>query len=168
VIRIAGLEALVGALLCLQLPAPLIPGANLAKRVELADAIVVAKAKSGTTVAAGSQVASDVVLHVDRVLKGNLIPGTDLAAHLEGRGYSVVPGAKQSAIKEKLYGIWFLSSASRPYTVISRDGTYGELYFAPVILPEGAPGGNAGATAAEAVTNEIAVALRWMADVHGA
>ncbi len=115
---------ILGALLCLQLPAPLIPGPNLAKRIEMADAIVVATLISGTTFASGSQVSNDIVLHVNRVLKGDLIPGSDIAAHLEGRGYFVAPSAKQSPIAEKLYGIWFLSSAARPYVVISGDGNH--------------------------------------------
>src|SRR6476646_1994581 len=122
--------AIMTALLCVRLPAPLIPQPNLAKRIELADTIVVARLISGTSFASGSQVSTDVVLHVDRVLKGDVTPGSDIAAHLEGRGYFVAPNAKQSAITEKLYGIWFLNSAAHPYAVVSPEGNYGELHFA--------------------------------------
>ena len=160
--------AVVSALLSSPLPAPLIPGPNLAKRVELAESIVVAKVVSGTTRGFGSQVSSDIVLHVNRVLKGDLIPGTDVAAHLEGRGYFVVPTVKQSTITDQLYGIWFLGSTSRPYTVISRDGTYGEIHFAPVLLPEGAPAGSEGEKTETAVANELAAALLWIAQIYPA
>ncbi len=145
----------------------MIPGPNLAKRIELADVIVVAGLVSGTTFASGSEVSSDLVLHVNRVLKGDLIPGSGIAAHLEGRGYFMVPDARQSAVTEKLYGIWFLSSAARPYAVVSRHGKYGELDFAPAILPQGAPAGKAGETPAASVANELVAALRWMAESHG-
>jgi len=156
---------------CLRLPAPLLPGPNLAKRTESADSIVVARLVSGTTLAAGSQVSSDFVLRVERVLKGNLTPGSEIGAHLEGRGYFVTPNAKESAITEHLFGIWFLSSVPHPNTVISRDGSYGELYSAPVMLPEddkAAPTGKPGDTPAASVANELVAALQWMADTHGA
>ncbi len=146
----------------------MIPGPNLAKRIELADTIVVARLISGTTFASGSQVSNDLVLHVDRTLKGDVIPGSDISAHLEGRGYFVAPSAKQTAIAEKLYGIWFLSSATSPYTVVSRNGSYGEIHFAPVILPDGAPAAQAGATPAASVANELEAALHWLAASHGA
>ncbi|MCU1274213.1 MAG: hypothetical protein JWO48_1644, partial [Bryobacterales bacterium] len=128
---------------------------------------MVARLISGTTFASGSKVSNDIVLHVNRVLKGDLVPGSDIAAHLEGRGYFVVPNAKQSVITETLYGIWFLNSAARPYAVVSPDGNYGELHFAPAILPEDAPAGKAGETPAVSVTNEFVAALRWMAESHG-
>jgi hypothetical protein len=159
--------ALMAALLCVRLPAPLIPQPNLAKRIELADTIVVARLISGTSLASGSQVSTEMVLHVDRVLKGDVIPGSEIAAHLEGRGYFVAPNVKQSAITEKLYGIWFLNSAAHPYAVVSPEGNYGELHFASAILPEGAPAGNAGDTAAASVANEFVAALRWIAESHG-
>src|SRR5438876_1167063 len=111
--------AIACALLGLRLPATLIPQPNLAKRIELADVIVVAKVISGTTLASGSRVSSDIVLHVARVLKGELLPGGDIAAHLEGGGYFGVPNARQSAITPKLYGIWFLNSVARPYALLS-------------------------------------------------
>jgi hypothetical protein len=155
------------ALVCLRLPAPLIPGPNLARRTESADAIVVAKLVGGTTLASGTQVSSDIVLRVDRVLKGDVIPGSTIAAHLEGRGYFTVVNAKQSDA-QPLYGIWFLTSAPRPYTVISRDGNFAELHFAPVILPEDAPAGKPGDTPAASVANELVTALRWLVETHGA
>jgi hypothetical protein len=149
---------------CTRLPAPLVPGANLAERIQKADSIVVAKLNSATTRASGSQVASDITLHVDRVLKGGVIPGTDLAAHLEGRGYFASPTPEQLTTNEKLYGIWFLASSDGRYTVVSRDGKYGELYSAPVLLPEGAPAGKTGETPAASVANELASALRFVTD----
>jgi len=150
------------------LPATLIPGPNLAKRIETAGAIVSGKLVRGTTLASGSQVSSDLVLHVDRVLKGDLIPGTDIAAHLEGRGMFVAPKPTQSAIPQQIFGIWFLSAGSSPYAVISRDGTLGEIYFAPVILPEEASAGKPGPTPAASVANEMISALHWLAAAHGA
>jgi hypothetical protein len=48
--------------------------------------------------------------------------------------------------------------------VASRDGSYGELFAAPVILPENAPPGKAGNTPAESVSNELAGALRSIAE----
>ena len=152
-------------LFCLPLPAPLIPQPNLAKRVESADTIVVARITGGTVTASGSSVSSDVVLRVDRVLKGSAVAGTTIAAHLEGRGYFANRNATQSA--EPLYGIWFLTAAQYPYTILSRDGRFGELYFAPAILPEDAPRSNPGDTPAESVALELASALRWMGGTSG-
>jgi hypothetical protein len=159
--------ATVVAIVAVRLPATLIPPPNLAKRVEAADTVIVARLISGTTFASGTQVSNDVVLRIDRVLKGDIIPGTTVAAHLEGRGDFVVSNAQQTAA-EPLFGIWFLSSASHPYTIISRDGNGGELHFAPVILPEDAPAGNSGETPAASVANEFAAAFRWLAEAHGA
>src|SRR5207248_8222759 len=139
--------------LLLRLPARLIPPPNLAQRIEQADSIVVATLISGTTFALGSRVSSDIVLHVNRVLKGELIPGSDIAAHIEGDGYFVAPGATQSAIREQLYGIWFLTSASHVYSLVSRVGNSGELDLARSLLPEGAPAGKAGETPAASVAN---------------
>lgn len=110
------------------------PEPNLAKRIESSDVIFVGRLTSGATLASGSQVSSDIVLHVDRVLKGDLTPGSEIATRLEGRGYFMAANAKQTPVDERLYGIWFLNSTSRPYTIVSRDGQYGELHFAPVIL----------------------------------
>src|ERR1700722_1245089 len=87
---------MLGLLACLRLPAPLLPGPNLAKRAQSADAIVVARLVSGATLAAGSQVSNDLVLRVDRVLKGSLTPGSEIGAHLEGRGYFVQPATKEA------------------------------------------------------------------------
>jgi hypothetical protein len=173
---------ILGTLLCLPLTASIsqvtgavlavgsrqVPRPNLAKRIESADAIVVAKILSGTTLAAGSQVSSDIVLQINLVFKGDLIPGSAIAAHLTGRGYFVMPNARQSAIAEKLYGIWFLSLATRPFTVVSRDGNFGELNLAPVILPADAPAGRTGDTPASSVANALVAALQWMAATHGA
>jgi hypothetical protein len=167
VMRVFQLGILV-AVICLRLPAPLIPGPNLAKRIESSDTIVVARLTSGIMFASGSQVSSDIVLRVDRVLKGNLTPGTEIGARLEGRGYFGVTNAKQTPIEEQLYGIWFLNSTPRPYTIVSRDGDYGELHFAPVILPADAPAARAGDTPAASVANELVAALQWMAETHGA
>ena len=159
---------MLGIVMCVRMPAPLLPGPNLAKRIEQADAIVVARLTSGTTLASGTRVSSDFMLHVDRVLKGDVIPGSDIAAHLEGRVGFIVQAANQSAISEKLYGIWLLSSAaSGPYSVVSRDGNLGDLDFAPVILPEDAPVGKAGETPAASVANELVAGLEWLNETHG-
>ncbi len=158
--------AAIGLLLCSRLPAPLIPGPNLAKRVEAADLILVGPLVGGTAFASGTQVSSDIVLEARRVLKGNLIPGNQVAAHLEGRSYFVVPKPAQAAIDQRIYGIWFLRADPARNQVISRDGQFGELHFAASILPENAPAGNAGASPAESVANEIAAGLRWLAETH--
>ncbi len=152
---------------CLDLPAPLIPGPNLAKRTESANTIVVAKLTSGTMVVAGSRVSNDFVLRVDRVLKGDAIAGSSIVAHLEGHGYFATPNGQQSEA-ERIYGIWFLVSATNTYAVLSRDGNFGELHFAPVILPEEAPPGEKADTPAAAVANEIVAALDWIVAKHGA
>jgi hypothetical protein len=159
--------ATVLALVVLPLPATLIPPPNLAKRVEAADAIIVGHLISGTTFASGSQVSNDVVLRVDRILKGDMISGTMVAAHLEGRGYFAMPNPRLTATGP-LYGIWFLSSSSRPYAILSRDGSDGEIHSAAVILPEGAPTAAPGDTPAVSVANELAGALRWLVEKHGA
>ena len=157
----------IGLLLCLRLPAPLIPGPNLAKRTEAADLIVVGPLVRGTTSASGSRVSSDIAIEARRVLKGNLVPGTQVAAHLEGRSYFVAPKASQTAIEQRLFGIWFLASDPVRSQVISRDGQFGELYFAAPMLPEEAPAGKPGGSPAESVANEIAAALRWLAETRG-
>jgi hypothetical protein len=144
------------------LPATLIPGPNLAQRIESAGAIVTGKLVHGTTLASGDQVSSDFVLRVDRVLKGNLLVGTEIPAHLEGRGIFNEPASKPRAIPP-MFGIWFLSTGPQPYGVISRDGAVGEIYFAPVILPEEAPPGKPGTTPAASVANEMISALQWLA-----
>jgi len=142
--------------------ATLIPGPNLARRIASAGAIVTGKLVRGTTLASGSQVSSDFVLHVDRVLKGDLIVGTEIPAHLEGRGMFMEPAPKHTAIPP-IFGIWFLNTAAQPYGVIARDGTIGEINFAPVILPGEAPPGKPGATPAASVANEMISALGWLA-----
>lgn len=152
-----------GLAFCQRLPAPLIPEPNLAERIEHADAIVVAKVTSGTSTTSGSEVSSDFTLHVERVFKGDLIAGTDVPAHLEGREYGIVSEPRPTSIHTELYGIWFLSTAKPPYTVLSRDGKDGAPYLAPVILPESAPPGEPARTPAASVANEIASALRWTA-----
>jgi len=161
------MRAIAAALLtlacCLPLPAPLLPGPNLAKRIESAQIIVVARLISGTTLASGPRVSSDFVLHVDRVLKGEVTPGSEIGAHLEGRGFFMTPGASQSAITEQLYGIWFLNQEAGSYSVVSRDGSYGELYAALAALPAGATPGKPGSTPAASVRNELVAALRSVA-----
>jgi hypothetical protein len=153
-------------LLCCSLTATIIPLPNLAKRVEAADAIIAGKLIRGTTRAFGTQVSTDMVLRVDRVLKGDLIPGTEIAARLEGRGLWNLPDLKESATPS-LYGIWLLSAATRPYTVLSRDGRLGEPYLAPAILDEQAPAGKPGETPAASVANALVANLRCVAEVHG-
>jgi hypothetical protein len=150
---------------CIQLTATLIPQPNLAKRVESADAIVVAKLVHGTTSVSGSHVSNDLVLHIDRVLKGGLIPGADVAAHLEGRGLWVANVPTQTAIAP-VYGLWFLNSTSSPYTLIPRSESLGELSLAVVTLPEDSPSAEPGSTPEISVANELASALRSQAK-HG-
>jgi hypothetical protein len=149
---------------CLRLPAPMIPGPNLAKRIESSEIIAVARMAGGTSFASGSEISSDIILHVERVLKGDLTPGIEISAHLAGRGYFTAPEAKQSSITERLYGIWFLNTDAQSYEVVSRDGHYGELFAAPVILPENASPEKPGNTPAESVLNELTAALRSIAD----
>jgi hypothetical protein len=150
-------------LFCLRLPAPLIPGPNLAKRIESSQIIAVARVVGGTSFASGSEMSSDITLHIERVLKGDLTPGIEISAHLTGRGYFMAPEPKQLAITERLYGIWFLNTDTQSYKVVSRDGSYGELFAAPVILPEDASPENAGSTPGESVANELTAALRSVA-----
>ncbi len=58
-----------------------------------------------------------------------------------------------------LYGIWFLNPDTYGYSVVSRNGDYGELFAAPVLLPDDAPSGKPGTTPAEAVLNEIGTSI---------
>lgn len=161
------MRALYGGLLAIALCAPssatLIPPPNLAKRIESAGIVVVARMISGTSFASGSQISSDIVLHIDRVLKGDLTPGSEINAHLEGQGFWVIPNARQSTVSDPVYGIWFLNADAHAYTVASRDGKLGELFLAPVVLPEDAPAANAGDSPATSVRNELVSALRWVA-----
>jgi hypothetical protein len=60
----------------------MIPGPNLAKRIESSEIVAVARTVSGTSFALGSEISSDIVLRVERVLKGNLTPGIEISAHL--------------------------------------------------------------------------------------
>jgi len=148
---------------CLRLPAPLIPSPKLAKRVDSSGIIVVASVASGTSFASGDRILSDLVLHIDRVLKGDATPGSEIGAHLAGRGYFMAADAKPRKVTETIYGIWFLNPDTGVYSVVSPDGDYGELFAAPVLLPEDAPPGKPGATAAESVLNEIMSGLQWLA-----
>jgi hypothetical protein len=159
-------RTIVGLLLCCGAHATLIPGPNLAKRVEAADAIIVGKLVRGTVRASGSEVSTDMTLRVDRVLKGDVIPGTEMAAHLEGRGFWLIERATE-APAVPLYGIWFLNSTTRPSTVISRDSRLGPLELAPAFLAEEAPAGKLGDTPAASVANALMASLRWIAEVHG-
>lgn len=148
---------------CIRLPAPMIPGPNLARRVDSSGVIVIARVASGTSFASGDQLSSDLLLHVDRVLKGDVTPGSEIGAHLRGRGYFMAAEPKPRSVTEPLYGIWFLNPDTGDYTVVSRNGDFGELGMAPVLLPEDAPPGQPGATPAESVLNEIVSGLRWLA-----
>ena len=125
--------------------------------------IVVARAASGTSFASGHRISSDLVLHVDRVLKGDVTQGSEIGAHLAGRGYFMAADAKPRKVTETIYGIWFLNRDTGGYSVVSRNGDSGELSVAPVLLRENAPPGNVGSTPAESVLNEIASGLRWLA-----
>jgi hypothetical protein len=152
-----------GVMIQLPLPAPIFSPPNSSQRIKQADAIVVARIASGTSTASGPQISTDLTLHVERTLKGELIAGTDVAAHLEGRGYFNVPDVRQTQLSASFYGIWFLNTKARPYTVISRDDNSGELIWAVVALPEAAPAGKPGDTPAASVANELASAIRWTA-----
>jgi hypothetical protein len=148
---------------CPRLPAPLIPGPNLAKRVDSSGVIVVARVASGASFASGDQISSDLVLHVYWVLKGEATAGSEIGAHLTGRGYFMAVNSSRRNVTEPLYGIWFLNADTDGYNVVSRNGDYGEPGMAPVLLPEGAPAGKPGATPAESVLNEIVCGLQWLA-----
>jgi hypothetical protein len=150
--------------LCGHLPGIMIPQPNLAKRIESAEIIVVAKMASGTSLASGSHISSDIVLHIDRVFKGALTPGSEISAHLEGQGFWDVPSAKQSTLNDHVFGIWFLKSEGQSYSVVSRDGRSGELFIAPVTLPEETPAAAHADNPATSVLNELASALRWIAE----
>jgi hypothetical protein len=141
----------------------MIPGPSLAKRIDSSGVIVVARVVSGASFAAGDQISSDLVLHVDRVLKGDATPGSEVGAHLAGRGYFMVPNASKRGVTEPLYGIWFLNPDTGGYSVVSRNGDYGELGMAPVLLPEGVPAATPGATPAESVLKELVSGLQWLA-----
>ena len=159
---------LLGVLLCLPSVATLIPWPpNLAKRIEDSDVIVVGTLLRGTTSASGDLISSDVVLKADRVLKGNLMAGDEVAAHLQGRATLLAPNATTSSIQQRIHGIWFLKGTSVPYVVVSGVDNAGELRWAVVNLPEPATPGAVGKTPADSVANELAAALRWLADVHG-
>jgi len=158
---------LLGVLLCFPSAATLIPGPNLAKRIEASDVIVVGTLLRGMTSASGDQISSDVVLKADRVLKGNLMAGDEVAAHLQGGAAFLARNATTYSIQQRIHGIWFLKGTSVPYVVLSRDGNFGELGWAVVNLPEAATPRAVGKTPADSVANELAAALRWLADVHG-
>ncbi|PWT90250.1 MAG: hypothetical protein C5B56_05760 [Proteobacteria bacterium] len=155
--------ACLGILLCLPSLATLVPSPNLEKRIESSDAIIVGTLIRGMTTASGDRVSTDLVLKVDRVLKGNLMAGDEATAHLEGRAAFIAPAVTTKPIEQRFHGIWLLKGTALPYTVISRDGNSGELGWAVVSLPESAPPGAIGKTPAESVANELAAALRWLA-----
>jgi hypothetical protein len=69
--------------------------------------IIVARVASGASFAAGDQIASDLVLHVDRVLKGEATSGAEIGAHLTGRGCFLAANSSQRNVTESLYGFWF-------------------------------------------------------------
>ncbi|HZL57319.1 MAG TPA: HEAT repeat domain-containing protein, partial [Bryobacteraceae bacterium] len=138
-------------------PATLIPDSNLTARIGAADAIVVARTVNGVSLAAGDRVSNDFTLRIVASLKGSLIPGSEIGAHLEGRGMWILPEPRQTAILP-LFGIWFLKACGSTYSVLSRDGKLGEIGFAPVVLPESAP-----RAALASVAQEIAASLRWLA-----
>jgi hypothetical protein len=144
----------------------LIPGPDLAKRVNESDTIVVATIRSGTTTYAGEKASSDIVLHVRRVLKGTAIPGADIAAFLSGKGSFIYPEASLRAAPP-LHGIWYLKSRTGGFEVVPRAPGYGELHLAGTWLPEEAPPGEIGDTPADSVSNEIVSALKWLATTHG-
>lgn len=146
--------------------AGLLPGPDLRRQIQESDAIVVARILNGTTSVAGDRVSSDIVLRVDRVLKGVLVSGTDINATIEGRGDFVFP---QTSVRPApdLYGIWFLKSEGGKYTLLPPAPDYGELYRAVVQLPAEAPAGEQGRTPAESVRNELLSALRWLTRAHG-
>ncbi|HTB10817.1 MAG TPA: hypothetical protein VK752_04565 [Bryobacteraceae bacterium] len=126
--------------LAIPLTATLIPFPNLAQRVESSGVIVVATLTHGTVSYRGNQASSDFILHIDRVLKGDLIPGTLVAAHLEGSRLFSDPGPKSAAIPPS-FGIWFLSPAAGPYAVIPVHESLGEPHMAYVHLAKEAPAG---------------------------
>jgi hypothetical protein len=152
---------------CLPLTATLVPMPNLAKSVETADAIVVAKLVSGTSFAPGDEMSSDFLLRVDRVLKGNVIAGTEVPTTLEGRALWRRADLKPDPIPP-IYGIWFLISTPHGYAVRSRlqysEIGVGDPLLAPVFLPEQAPAAEPSGSPEVSVANEIASGLRWLAE----
>jgi hypothetical protein len=148
--------------LCLPLTATIVPMPQLAERVETADVIVVAKLTRGTSFVSGDRLSSDFVLRVDRVLKGKLVPGAEVPATLEGRVLFRNGGAKSDSIPP-FYGIWFLNVTSHGYAVSPRlqfaKDYVGEPLLAPVVIPEGAPGGQSGSSPEASVANEIVSAM---------
>jgi hypothetical protein len=145
--------------------ATLIPGPDLARQIDESDAIVVAKVRSGTTTSAGERISSNFVLRVERVLKGAVVPGTDIHASLEGRGDFIYPQTSVRPVPD-FYGIWFLKSGTGAYSVVSRAPNHGELHIALTSLPDGAAAPMAGKTPAESVLNELVSSLRWLAAAH--
>jgi hypothetical protein len=145
--------------------AGLVPGPDLARRINESDAIVVATIRSGTTTSVGDRTWSDFVLHIHRVLKGSVIPGMEAGASLKGRGAFVHTEALVRTAPP-LHGIWYLKSSGGGFEVVSRAPDNGELHLAGTWLPDEAPPGRMGSTPAESVTNEIISALRWLAATH--
>jgi hypothetical protein len=149
--------------MCLPAFGTLLPGPSLEKRIEESTGIVVARLTGGSTMAAGDQVSSDFSLRIDRVMKGDVIPGSSVAVHLEGRGLWIHPQAEQVNIPAGQFGIWFLRFDSGRYLAVPYAPGFGEVEMAVVTLPGSAPRGAPGATPAESVANEMVAALRWIA-----
>ncbi|MCC6590135.1 MAG: hypothetical protein IT168_25815 [Bryobacterales bacterium] len=143
------------------MPGGLIPGPNLAQQIEEADFVVVGGVRSGTVSTSGTRSVSNVVLHVDRVLKGDMTPGVEIGATLEGKPAFVAPAMVTPA--QKLYGIWFLKKDGGAYSIVPRASGFGELNLAVVAVPEAAPRGRLGLFAAASVANELGAALPWLA-----
>jgi hypothetical protein len=123
------------------------PPQSIAKYIESAREIVVAN------LVYGDLASNQFVLHIQRVIKGESVPGAEVAAHFET--YLAEPPVESEEIP-RINGIFFLNPDSRGYTVPDLD-------CAPVNLPPDAPPGAPGDTPAASVANEIVSALHWIA-----
>jgi hypothetical protein len=116
---------LVGVFFCFPSAATLVPAPNLSKRIEASDVIFVGTLTRGMTSVSGDRVSNDIVLKADRVLKGHVVAGDEIASHLEGHADFLASSVTTSPIQQRLHGIWFLKGTSVPYAVLSRDGISG-------------------------------------------
>lgn len=144
-------------------PAPVMPAADLNRHVQQASDIVVGTMLGSTVSSAGTLTSATLDLHIERVLKGDLTPGSEIAARLQGQSSFVQPVATQSPGPGKIRGIWFLNSSVHPAALMHLHGASGELFDAMVVLPATSPVPEPGATPAESVRNEIVAAIRSVA-----
>jgi hypothetical protein len=129
-----------------------IPLAASSTCIESAPNIVVASLVSADAVS------RHLILHLERVIKGDAIPGAEVAMYFELPA-GEAPAEEAPANPPQpihLRGIFFLNPDPRGYT-------WATTLCVPVKLPEEAPPGSPGDTPEASVANEIASALRWRA-----